>query len=402
MTGGNQSTATLEFGNVRVGASSTRNFAVNNTGATGPALRGALQTDNSAGNGGNVTDARLTGAGVTDQNFGPTLAGSSSEEFEVTFNADAAGSLTGQQVAIVNNFDNVDSQVLSFSGSAFNAAVAEITPTTAVDFGIVHVGDVLPPTIISVGNTALPGTFSEDLRAENFTATGGVELDGGGPGSVTLVAGASTNAAAVLFDTSSAGVRSGSVSIDLVSTGDVNGVSIADLDELSLGTETIQLSGTVNNFANAEITQISGDGVLSATLPNEFLLDFGTVVQGDFDLQAELGLLNDISGPADTLTGEFQLLSSSFSLSGFDLVGDIAAGETQDGFLIGLGTETTGLFSTSILFDPLSENGSGFSGGLDQITINVRANVTAVPEPNSMGVILLASIATTMIRRRRN
>ena len=183
----------------------------------------------------------------------------------------------------------------------------------------------------------------------------------------------------------------------------MNGASIAGLDELSLGTELIQFSGTVNNFANAEITQIAGDGTLSETLPNEFLLDFGTVLQGDLALEFELGLLNDVLGPADTLTGGFQLVGSPFSLSGFDSVGDIAAGGTQGGFLVGLGTDTVGTFSTSILFDPLSENASGFSGSLDQITINVQANVTAtaIPEPSSLGVILLASAGASMIRRRR-
>ena len=154
VTNSTQPSVVLEFGNVRVGDSSTQNFAVNNTGTAGPSLRGALQTDNSADNGGNVTDSRLTGSGVTAQNFDPVAAGGTTSDLDVTFNATTAGSLTGQQVAIVNNFDNVDNQVLNISGAAFNAAVAEVTPTT-VDFGIVHVGDEIAATAISVGNIAL-------------------------------------------------------------------------------------------------------------------------------------------------------------------------------------------------------------------------------------------------------
>ena len=394
---GNLATATLDFGNVRVGSTSTQNFAVNNAGATGPALRGAVQTDDSAGNGGNVTDTRLD---VTDQNFGPVATGSSTADIGVTFDAAEAGSLSGQQVAVVNNFDNVDNQVLNITGAAFNAAVAEVTPTT-VDFGIVHVGDVLPTTSISISNTASPGTFSEDLRAENFATSGGVSLASGGS-IITVVAGDSIGAADVLLDTSSAGVISGNVSLDLISTGDVDGISVLGLDEFSIGSEVIEFTSTVNNFANSQLVQIAGDGLLSETSSNEFLLDFGTILQGDQALEAELGLLNDVMGPADTLTGSFDLQSTPFLLSGFDSIGDINAGETQDDFLVGIQTDNVGAFTTSIVFNPLSENASGFSGALDQVTITVQANITSVPEPSSMGLILLASMGTMMLRRRRN
>ncbi len=66
----------MAFGNIHVGDVASRQFAIANTGTSGPALRGALQT---SVNGGNLTDARLSGSGVTAGNFGPVAAGASAQ-----------------------------------------------------------------------------------------------------------------------------------------------------------------------------------------------------------------------------------------------------------------------------------------------------------------------------------
>ncbi len=52
VTNGAGAAPQLAFGNIHVGDQVTRSFAVSNTGANGPALRGALQT---SVNGGNVS-----------------------------------------------------------------------------------------------------------------------------------------------------------------------------------------------------------------------------------------------------------------------------------------------------------------------------------------------------------
>src|SRR5690606_15962905 len=108
LTGGNTSTATIAFGNVHVGDAPSRSFQIHNSGDDGPSLRGAIQT--SAG-GGNLTDGRLVGDGAMAGNFGPLVPGNSTSNRTVTFNATSAGPLTGQKVAIVNNFDNVADQI---------------------------------------------------------------------------------------------------------------------------------------------------------------------------------------------------------------------------------------------------------------------------------------------------
>lgn len=67
VSNGATTTPTLVLGNVHVGANS---FALNidNTGSSGPALRGAIQT---SVNGANLSDARLlSGSGVTERATG--------------------------------------------------------------------------------------------------------------------------------------------------------------------------------------------------------------------------------------------------------------------------------------------------------------------------------------------
>ena len=106
---------------------------------------------------------------------------------------------------------------------------------------------------------------SEDLRAENIVASGNVSLEVDGPLSVLVEADASSEDIRVLFGTSTAGIQSGLVSIDLVSTGQVGGNDIAGLDELSLGTEQITFTGQVNNFAFADLFLNAGDASLTST-----------------------------------------------------------------------------------------------------------------------------------------
>src|SRR5205085_8148825 len=88
LTNGTTTTPITAFGNVHVGDSNTRNYQVNNTGTSGPSLRGALQT---SVNGGNITDGRLSGSGVTASNFGPIALGANTGNLGLTFNATSAG-----------------------------------------------------------------------------------------------------------------------------------------------------------------------------------------------------------------------------------------------------------------------------------------------------------------------
>ena len=88
---------------------------------------------------------------------------------DVVVTVGAAGSLaplTGQSVAIVNNFDNTRSQVVTFGLAPGAAAyrLAEANTLGPVAFGNVHVGDVVGRAL-TISNLAVNDGFSEKLNA---------------------------------------------------------------------------------------------------------------------------------------------------------------------------------------------------------------------------------------------
>ncbi|MEQ8849962.1 choice-of-anchor D domain-containing protein [Botrimarina sp.] len=398
VTGGDTATPSIDFGVTRVGEAVVRSYAVNNAGASGPVLRGAIQTDNTAGNGGSLSDSRLSGPGVTAANFGPLAPGESTGSLAVTFDAATAGALAGQQVAVVNNFDNVANQTIALSGAAYNAAVLGVAPTT-IDLGILHVGDAVPGAAITLSNDAAAGAFSEDLRVENFAATGDAAIGAGSPTGVTLEAGAQTSSLLASIDTSTAGAKSGSITFDATSTGEVAGQGVG-LTPLALAGGQVMVSAQVNNYAAALLELLSGDAGFAVAGPNEFSLDFGQVLQGAPGPVAELGLTNDAVAPSDDLAGTFTpSLGSGILIDGFGAFDQLAAGDMLAGLLVELDTTTLGDFSGTITLDPRSENASGFSGALPSITINVTGEVV-IPEPAAGLLALLASAGLAATRSR--
>ena len=395
---GTTATASIDFGNARVGSQITRSYAVNNGGSDGPSLRGAVQTDNAAGNGGNITDARLTGAGVTAANFGPIAPSSAASSLDVVFDATSAGELSGQQVAIVNNFDNVGNQTIALNGAAYDAAQLGVAPTN-VDLGILHVGETVTPAAVTISNATAAGSFSEDLLVDNFQATGDALIGAGSPSSLALLAGASDMSLLAAVDTSTAGNKSGSITFDATSNAAVDGVAIDGLDPLALAGGEVIVTAVVNEFAAPDVVQLGGDGTLTVDGPAVFSLDLGAVVVGAPDLTAELGVINDVVAPADDLAGSFTTNpSGGIGFSGFGDFADLAPGDTLGGLLVTLDTSVEGSFNAQFLLDPRSENASGFSGALPQIVVNVSGTVV-IPEPATIVLVGLSAVLVLGYRR---
>ncbi|MDQ6758364.1 MAG: choice-of-anchor D domain-containing protein [Acidobacteriota bacterium] len=376
VTNGTAATATMAFGNVHVGDSPLLTYQVNNTGTTGPVLRGALQT---SVNGGNITDGRLGGTGVTASNFGPLALGANTGNLAVTFNASSAGALTSQVLHIINNFDNVVDQNLSITGAAYRYANPTTHSPEPVNFGNFHVGDTAPSQALSISNNVPNDSFSEALDASIGGPTGGVTTNGG---TISLLApNATDNTSLVVgIDTASAGNKAGTASITLQS----DGTGSSGLGLTTLPSQTVNVTGSV--FRLAAPGAHSPEPV---TLANQHV--------GDGVTQA-ISLTNAATndGFSEKLDASFTGTTGNATGSGsFTLLGPGATNDTS--LLVGVDTSAAGARSGTATIGLVSD-GTGTSGlantTLTSQTVNVSGNVyrlasasTHTPEPVAFGVL---------------
>ncbi|MCC6423945.1 MAG: autotransporter-associated beta strand repeat-containing protein [Phycisphaerales bacterium] len=389
LSGGNTTTPTLAFGNVRVGTPTSLTVNLNWGGDTaGPKLRGAIQT-------GNLTGTALGITGITSSsgaNF--VLDHDGSTSLEVNYNSASVGS-TSKTVKILNNFDDVRDQTLTISATAYRYAAGNVT--TSLDFGTVHINDIISAQNVSIGNTASGDGYSDNLNASFGTISGsGINHNG----ALVTLGGGQTSAPGAMtigIDTTSAGSRDGSVEV-LLSSVPTQG----DLDTKSLTSANVTITGNVLAYASPLLNYVSGDGSLSGG-GNSYLLDLGQI--DGSPVSALMELLNDIAGPADNLKGSFDVTSAGpFALSGFSNFDNIAAGQSLQGLSVGLDPSAgEGVHTGSIILHPRSTNlfyDQPLASG--DITINLQGEVmpaVAVPEPT--GLVLLAFTGGLLATRRR-
>jgi hypothetical protein len=377
LTGGATPTALMNFGTVHVGDAPTRVYQINSVGAGGPSLRGAIQT---TVGGAALSDPRLTGAGVTASNFGPVAAGGNSGNLAVTFNATTAGPLAGQQVRIVNNFDNVAEQTLQFAGTAYRYAAPTHTPEP-VNFGIIHVGDVAAQAL-TISNTAANDGYSERLSASIGGATGHATTNGGSLSG--LAPGASNNTSLTVgLNTATAGLKSGTATLSLTSTG----AGTSGLADTTLTGQTVSVQAQVNNFAAPKVVKLAGGGTLTLNSATSASLDLGATFVGKSALSATLGILNDVAAPADDLAGSFTSSAPDFVLGGLGAFDGLAAGATRGGLSIALNTTTPGDYSGQITLAPQSTNPRPFSMNLSPVTIDLTGVIYAAEDFNADGQV---------------
>ena len=111
-----------------------------------------------------------------------------------------------------------------------------------------------------------------------------------------------------------------------------DGGPIDGLGTVDLGTPSVQVIGTIYNYATAAVADIGSVGTLTGS-GNSYTLNLGTVTQASARTQAVLDLQNIATGLADSLTGSsgFSGTTSAFVNSGFGAVGTIAAGAASGG-----------------------------------------------------------------------
>lgn len=328
-------------------------------------------------------------------------AGASSNALSVALNTSTAGSFAGSAgVSFVSSGAGttgaadlaLPGQSVALSGTVYTPAVAQVN-TTTVDFGIVHRGDVVADRAVSVTNAAAVSGANDVLLGSIGNAGAGFSASGSLPG---LAAGATDSThLRVGLDTGAAGVFVGTATATFASHD-------SELSDLALASRTIALTGQVNNFAEASLAK-SGAGTWSR-VGNTYTLDFGTLRLGSGDLAADLSVLNSAIGPADVLSGRFDLggAGPGFALSGFDSFADLIAGASFDGMSVVFSDDAAGHFLATLLLQTSGSNASGYSGDLADITVVLRGDVAvaAVPEPETYA-LLLAGLLMVARRLRR-
>jgi hypothetical protein len=246
--------------------------------------------------------------------------------------------------------------------------------------------------ISNAAGGALADTLSASIggSASPFNASGVVS---------GLAAGASnTSGLTVTLDTSAAGLYSGTASLAFTSQN-------PDMADLPLPAGTVQLSAQVNRLAQAALTQTAGAGTFSGG-GNSLTLDFGSVVEGSGSFTALLALANGVAGPADALSGSFDLSGVSggiFTLGGFSSFSGLAAGSVLAGGLsVGFDTSTIGVYDQLVVLRGVSTNGSGPDLALADVTLRLQGTVVAVPEPGTYLMMLFGGLVLLWAARRRS
>jgi hypothetical protein len=269
-------------------------------------------------------------------------------------------------------------QTISTSGTLFNLATASAVGT--VNFSIVHVGDGVSDQVtktVSVTNTAIVDSFSENLDA----TIGGASAPFIASGGFTELAAGATNAANLLvtLNTGTAGVfNAGTATITATS----DGTGIDTLGTTGIGTRTVALTGTVDNYALAAWEKISGAGTLtrSTIVPADWSINLGLIVAGSAAPMADLEVLNAATGQSDLMEGTFQLGGTSgFINTGFGAFSGLGAGQADAAPVVGLSTSLAGIFTETVTLSATGYNSSSYSGGLAAQVLTITGTIVAKP-----------------------
>lgn len=190
-----------------------------------------------------------------------------------------------------------------------------------------------------------------------------------------------------------AGAYTGNVSIGLASNGTNSG-----LNNLSLGSQTVQVNGTVYDLASADFTQTGGDGTLAVdgTSVNAYTFDFGGGLLLNTDYTATFNLANGLfSVYKNSLSGSYSSIANGFSTTATSF-SDMLAGGSND-FTITFNSGSAGIFNDTLTFSGLSKQ-----DGLSDVSLNYTFALTATTIPEPDVAMLLGGLGMlTLLRRRR-
>jgi len=324
-------TGWILFGNVHVGDISTQTYTIGNGANSGSKLRGAVQDDG-------ALDTRLSGTGVIagGYNWGPVAAGGNAGAKNVTFTASTAGALS-ETLTVVNNFGNTNTQELVISGKAYR--YASLNTLGSVILANQRIGGSATQAL-SLTNSATNDGYSEKLKATISASSPFITASGSFKG---LAAGSTnSNKLKVGVDTTSAGNKSGTATIGLVS----NGKGTSNLGNTKLDSQTINVSGDVYRLASGSTA--------------------GTVSFGASHVRDSVSQALTVSNTATT-DGYSEKLDASFGdvtgtgVTTHGVANLIAAGSHKSTMSVGIDTTTAGAKSGNVDVN-FSSDGRGTSG----------------------------------------
>ena len=316
-----------------------------------------------AGNTGGVLNNggsfNLLGPGATDSSsitvsIDTSTAGNKAGNATIDFQSDGTGSsglgitpLTSQDVAV--------------TGQVFRLAEASVSPDPVILNA--RVGDTVQQSL-TVANIAVADGFSEQLGVVSTGTTGDAQLSGAVVG--LIAAQSSDNNLLASLDTSTSGVKSGSVEIGFTS----DGTGTSGLSAIANGSASVAVSGNIWDAAVADIQQTT--------------IDFGIVHVGDSVPEQALSVTNSatVSALNDVLTGSFSGTTGPFTASG-DLGAGLAAGQTDNSSMkVGMDTANAGFYNGSTSVDLASHNNDLSDLNLTSMDISLTGQVNNYANPD--------------------
>ena len=340
LSGPTLSGTTIDVGSVRSGGSSSTTLTITNNG-TVTNIVGAVQNTG-------APSVVLTGADFFAFHGGGHAA------VGLSFTGTHAGSLAGQTLKVVNNFDNLPAQTLNVKGTVYEVAQAGALPAS-VTLAATRVGAAASTSVLTIANVApvTPG-FNETLDA-TASASSPFKVNGSASATLSGIAAGSSAPLTLSLATGVAGSYSDTVSIANTSIP----VAGSGLAPLGLAGQSVAVSGNV--YAPA-VANLSGHSI-----------DFGAVRQGAGSPSASLGLTNGALGSlADVL-----VTTASGLPTGVTAVAPAPLAAGQSGSVgFSLSTATAGVVGGSGTLDFTSHDPELADLSLASQSVNFTGTVT--------------------------